>query len=359
MTSKAQKLEGSEAWVPTTVPCTVRGVKRLTSKSVLVSFDPGPARPRFRYAPGQRVSFCLKLNDAMCFRSYNLINEVDALPQIAVKHVAQGGGSAFFNEKVQTGDVIQVVPPAGHLYDLDIDHKAHHILLFAAGSGITPLISVARHALKARPDHKVTLIYANSSPRDIMLQEALDEMAHSRRFEVFHVLGDGATGEDLSSGRLDRAKLHRLLVQYRIPSMPEAAFQSGPRGFMQLVDEVGQRQQVPLKTRRYSFMNQPLRHPEDTWLPELSSDVMVTLNGATRVIENVSRHRTLLEAADEAGLSMPANCRSGICHRCKAKLVSGFTVHNRQAAAGRRVPSGWILCCQNRPGSDRVEIDMG
>ena len=103
-------------------------------------------------------------------------------------------------------------------------------------------------------------------------------MAHSRRFEVFHVLGDGATGEDLSyrpigPRQADTASWSNI----GYPRLPEAAFQSGPRGFMQLGDEVGQRQQVATQvTRRYSFMNQqPLGIPEDTWLPELSSDVMV------------------------------------------------------------------------------------
>ena len=343
--------------LPKTVPCKVRSVRRGTPTSVTVTLDPGPALPRFLHAPGQRITFCLQLAGGTCFRSYNLVNELGDLPRVAIKKVAEGGGSAMFNEVLQPGDVLNVVPPNGHLYDTQLDHAARHFLLFAAGSGITPIISVAKHALKARPDHRITLLYANSSAHDIMMRDELDVMAESERFDVFHILGDGATGEDLSTGRLDHAKLHRLLEQFRSVDLPEISFQSGPTGFMELVDDVAKRQSSPLRTTRYSFMQQPHLHPEDHRLDEATSDIILTINGQTREIKGASRRDTLLQTADEAGLAMPANCRSGICHRCKAKLISGHTVRSGPQS-GRQVRKGWILCCQERPGSSSVEIEM-
>lgn len=344
---------------PKTVPCTVREVKRMTTKSVVVTLDPGPNLPRFRHAPGQRLTFSLNVHGSPCFRSYNLVNPVGQLPQIAVKQVSEGGASQLFNEQVQPGDVLEVMPPSGHVYERKLDYTAHHIMLFAAGSGITPLISIAQHALMARPDHRVTLVFANSTPRDIMMQFELERMAKSSRFEVFHVLGDGATGEDLSTGRLDHAKLNRLLEQFHISGLPHTAFLSGPQGFMELIEEVAMAQPLPLATRRYSFMEQPFLHLEDRSATQRTSEVSVTMNGVTKVIEQVPRAMTLLEAADEAGLAMTANCRSGICHRCKAKLISGQTLQKTPAATERQVEAGWILCCQQRPASDRVEIEMG
>ncbi len=344
-------------FLPSTVPCTVRSVRRCTPSSVTVTLDPGPALPRFVHSPGQRVTFCLRLEGGTCFRSYNLVNATGQLPQVAIKKVAEGGGSAMFNEELQPGDVLNVVPPSGHLYDVQLDHVARHFLLFAAGSGITPIISVARHALKARPDHRITLLYANSSAHDIMMRDELDSMAESDRFNVFHILGDGATGEDLSTGRLDHAKLQRLLEQFRSIDLPETSFLSGPSGFMELVDDVASRQPQPLRTTRYSFMQQPHLHPEDHRLVEAKSDIVITINGQTRTIPQASRRDTLLHIADEAGIAMPANCRSGICHRCRAKLISGHTVR-KGAQNGRPVAKGWILCCQERPGSSSVEIEM-
>lgn len=347
---------GGQHWLPDTVPCTVKEVQRLTSRSVLVTLDPGPSSARFVHAPGQRVSFCLDLDGTPCIRSYNLINDVGQLPQVAVKEVAAGGSSAYFNERLQPGDVVNVAPPAGHYYEGALDFTAHHLLLFAAGSGITPLISVAKHALKARPDHKVTLFYANSSARDIMLQQELDTMARSTRFDVFHILGDGATGEDLSSGRLDHAKCQRLLEQFRVPGLPEVAFLSGPMGFMDLIADVARRQPQPMATTRFSFGQQPFLHPDDPSHGPNTAHITVKVNGITHEIQSASKQSTLLAAADEAGLAMPANCRSGICHRCKAKLVSGHTVGPGHKIPGRELPKGWILCCQQRPGSDKVEI---
>ncbi|MBL6619377.1 MAG: iron-sulfur cluster-binding domain-containing protein [Flavobacteriales bacterium] len=344
---------------PNTVPCSVKEIQRLTSNSVLVTFDPGAALPRFRHTPGQRITFCLPLESGSCYRSYNLVNHPGSLPQVAVKQVSKGGGSQYLNQHLQPGDVLNVAPPEGHLYNPEIDHTAHHILLFAAGSGITPLISVARHALSARPDHKVTLIYANSSARNIMLRDKLEDMAGSARFEVFHILGDGATGEDLSTGRLDQAKLNRLLTQFRDDSLPEVAFQSGPSGFMNLIGEVLGQQNRELPLFSYSFLEQPFRHQDDQLTSEALSNLTVSIGGITREIQDVPRGQTLLEAADNAGIAMPANCRSGICHRCKARLISGHTVGMPgSTSVGRPLPKEWILCCQQRPGSDLVEISL-
>ncbi len=313
--------------------------------------------PRFLHTPGQRITFCLTLGSSTCYRSYNLVNDVGQLPEVAIKKVAEGGGSALFNEELQPGDILNVVPPSGHLYDAHLDHTARHFLLFAAGSGITPIISIAKHALKARPDHRITLLYANSSVHDIMMRDELEALAHSERLEVFHILGDGATGEDLSTGRLDHAKLSRLMEQFRSVELPETAFQSGPSGFMELVDDVVKRHPIPLPIIRYSFMQQPHLHPQDHRLTDATSDITVTLQGHTKLITDASRRDTLLKAADDAGIAMPANCRSGICHRCKARLISGHTVHSG-IQNGRPVPKGWILCCQERPGSSHVQIEM-
>lgn len=347
-----------ESWAPATVPCKVVGVRRLTAQSVLITLDPGSQRPRFVHKPGQKVSFCLALEGQTIYRSYNLVNDPVELPQVAVKHVAMGGGSQHFNDQIGEGDVLNVAPPTGNLYYKALDFKPRHFMLFAAGSGITPMLSIAQHALKARPDHRVTLIYANSSAREIMLVDELDELATSKRMVVFHVLSDGATGEDLSSGRLNPTKLHQLFDHFRIPSMEEVVFQSGPQALMSLVDEVAQGLPVPLKTTRYSFMEQPYGNPDEKQSKEETCTLRINMSESTRSLEGVSRQKTLLELADDEGLAMPANCRSGICHRCKARLISGHTRKTVKEDLGRPVLPGYILCCQNRPASDVIEIEF-
>jgi len=342
---------------PDLIRCKVADVKRMTPSSVLITLDPGSHLPRFSHRPGQRVTFCLDVGGNPMFRSYNLVNAPGELPRIAVKKVASGGSAQFFNDSIQAGDHLRVSLPDGQLYDPSTDHKAHHLMLFAAGSGITPLISIAEHALRARPDHKITLIYANSSSRHIMLQERLDEMAQSRRLEVFHVLGDGSTGEDLSSGRLDGYKLQRLLGQFRNDGMPDVAFLSGPSGFMDLVKGVIQQQRKPLPFISYSFQRQPYLHPEDKGQSAGPSVMRISIHGRTREIP-APWNQTLLQSADDAGIAMPANCRSGICHRCKARLISGHATGGETQVSPKPIPKGWILCCQQRPGSDRIEIEM-
>lgn len=343
---------------PVTHPCRVQQVQRLTSDSVLVTLDPGEALPVFRYAPGQRVTFCLDLQDRTCYRSYNLVNAPEGLPQVAVKQVARGGASQFFTENLRVGDTLNVAPPEGDLYPAELDEAAHHVLLFAAGSGITPLYSIARHVLRARPDHRVTLFYSNRSTRHIMFREALDQMAVSPRMEVFHILGDGSTGESHSSGRLSPERVAGLISQFSHPSLPETAFVSGPDGYRDAVLE-GLRTGAPsLPVRDFTFGRQPYHHPEDRSDRKHGVDIHIVQGGNIRTIQGAPRHLTLLEAADRAGIEVPAECRGGICHRCKAKLVDGRTVSSGPRELQRTPPKGYILCCQERPASHEVTLDL-
>lgn len=339
-------------------PCRVRDIRRMTPNSVLVTLDPGPELQRFRHLPGQRITFCLDLQERPCFRSYNLVNAPGALPQVAVKQVTRGGGSEFFNQNLSIGDVLNVVPPEGTLYPEHTDNQARHLMLFAAGSGITPLYSIARHALGARPDHHVTLFYANSSARDIMFVRELEELAQSSRIEVFHILGDGGTGEDDSSGRLNATRVAKLMAQYGGGELPEQAFISGPTGFMDVVESGLQSADRTIAYRRYSFANQPHLHPADPGVDALTSVVRLHIGDQEKVLTDVPRHLTLLEVADQAGMNMPADCRSGICHRCKAKLVHGRTVSKPDRAGGKTLEKGWILCCRERPASDQLDLHI-
>ena len=348
----------SQAALPQTHPCTVREVRRLTPDSVLVTLDPGERLDRFRHRPGQRVTFCLNLQDRTCFRSYNLVNPAGKLPQVAVKKVTRGGAAEHFNDLLRIGDVLNVVPPEGTLYPEHLDRQARHLILFAAGSGITPVFSIAQHALKARPDHHVTLFYANSSTRDIMFAKELEALANSARMEVFHILGDGGTGEDDSSGRLTGPRVAKLMDQYGGGDLPEHAFLCGPQGFMDSVEVGLQTAQRPITYSRYSFIHQPHLHPADPGVDTLTSTVTVQTKTGTKVLEEVPRHLTLLEVADQAGVDMPADCRSGICHRCKARLVAGRTVAKPDRTGSKPLADGWILCCQERPASGHLDIEL-
>lgn len=339
-----------------TIPCAVKAMKRLTPSSVLVTLDPGKLAPLFQSRPGQNVTFCLNVEGQERYRNYNLVNPEGTLPQVAVKQVQEGGVSQHFNSAIHVGDVLNVAPPEGDFYPEHLDEAAHHMVLFAAGSGITPLISIAQHALRVRPDHKVTLFYSNSDARQIMFRDRLDRLAASPRFEVFHVLGDGATGEDLSTGRLNGMKVEKLLSQYTQGLPNEHAFISGPAGFTESVIEgIGNAAgAIPYST--FSFQKQ--RHGQGADKIRPTTEVIVSVGGLKRTIPSAPQHLTLLEAADRAGLDMPADCRSGICHRCKARIISGRTTTAELEAPTKAVPKGHILCCQQRPSGDRLELEM-
>ena len=340
--------------------CTVRSSQRLTPNSVLVTLDPGSDSQWLESEPGQRITCCLNLSGQNCYRSYNLVNAPGEAPQIAVKQVSEAGASKYFNTQLRSGDVLRVAQPEGDFYNAELDKTAHHLLMFAAGSGITPLLSIIQHALTVRPDNKVTLFYANSEPKQIMFRERLDDLAGSSRLNVFHILGNGATGEDLSSGRLNPGKVQQLLTQFRQKTLPEQAFISGPDGFREAVEDGIQSELRPLNSTAYSFSSPTSQTTSET-TQEQHTEVHLTVGGVMRVIPKASQSLTLLDAADQAGLDMPADCRSGICHRCKARIVLGRTtpaMRKEESGQTKPVEPGFILCCQEKPNGERLELEM-
>ena len=211
---------------PTTI--TVQRVERLSPKAVRVTLDPGPNAHLWPHTPGGYLTFCLPCGDPVLHRSYSLVQgPQDRLPQVVVKETGSSFGSAFINREFIEGMQLMAYPPQGRLFPQDWNDTAHHFVMFAAGTGITPLYSVLQHVMESKHDHEVSLFYGNSSLTDILLREELEEWACHPRVTVRHILSDGSLDDELYNGRITASKA-MLLCDAVDTALPKKVLLSGP-----------------------------------------------------------------------------------------------------------------------------------
>ena len=210
----------------------VASVERETRDAVAITFAvPDALREPFRYAPGQHLTLRADIGGADVRRSYSICSAVqDGALRIAVKRNPGGVFSTWANEALKAGDALDVMPPLGHFnVPLDAGHRAHY-LGFAAGSGITPLLSIVKTTLAAEPRSRFTLFYGNRASGTVMFKEELAALKDSYldRFNLVHVLSREAQDIELLHGRIDRAKADALLAHWLDSTDVDAVFVCGP-----------------------------------------------------------------------------------------------------------------------------------
>ncbi len=317
-------------------------------------FDiPAELRTRFEYRSGQFLSFKVPFEGRVLTRSYSLASSphTDAAHKVTVKRVDEGRISHWMNDNIRPGYRMMVVPPAGLFV---LNEATRKIVLFAGGSGITPVISIIKSAL-ATTGRTIELIYANRDERSIIFKEELAALvaAHGSRFSVVHSLDD-------VDGFLDRGAVKRHIGTER-----EADFYlCGPGPFMATVEEalreIGVAHEL-VHIERFVSPPDPGLHIEEV-TEEVADDtvadtITVVLDGETRDVP-YAKGEKLLWAAREAGLEPPFSCEEGYCSCCMAKLVSGeVKMDTNDCLTPDLIAEGWILTCQARCVSGKVKIE--
>jgi 3-ketosteroid 9alpha-monooxygenase subunit B len=320
---------------------------------------PGSLREEFRYRAGQFLTFEVPWDGMQLRRCYSLSSapETDPWPKVTVKRVDDGRISNWFNDSVNVGDWILVQPPEGR-FMLRSNEGDHGIVLFGGGSGITPVLSILKTALRTT-DRDVKLIYANRDERSIIFKDEIDLWLAEfpKRLEVVHHL-------DSESGFMSVAD-----VQEHIRGWEDGEFfVCGPTGYMDTVEEAFKVSNIDAgqtKFERFNSLIDPDRKDESaTVIPEQSEDEIP--ESFTMVLEGQShevpyeRGLTLLVSAEKAGHKPPSSCEDGYCGCCMALLKSGkVTMANHDALEPSDIERGWVLACQSRPASQEpVELDF-
>ena len=348
---------------------TVSEVRRLTTDSVSITFSvPRELQETFRFTPGQNVVVGADLDGEIIRRNYSLCTAAGSgVLRIAVRRVEGGRFSTHAHRDLAVGDQLEVSPPSVRFGLTPSPGFSRHLAAVAAGSGITPVISIIASVLAAEPGSRATLLYANRDAAATMFADELSMLTrqYEGRLTVHHHHSQGTaaaahrltTGhEQVHTGRLDRAQLSGHL---RDPRLLQAQwFLCGPVGLLTDVQEVLAEHGVPADHVHRELFEAPDRELEHAALAEVvPAELTVTFRGR----EHQARTRgtaSVLEAVLDVGLDVPYVCTGGICGTCRATLTHG-TVHQQQnyALSEAELAQGAILTCQSRPTSPTVALD--
>lgn len=341
---------------------TVAAVQRLTDDSVAVTFDvPADLREEYAFSAGQSLVLRRVIDGVEHRRNYSICSPVGAKPRIGVREIPNGLFSSWLVRSVKPGDTIEVQPPSGS-FSADPDEAGRHLCI-AAGSGITPMLSIAATVLR-NPDNQVTLLYGNRNTNSVMFAEELADLKDSyhQRLNLMHVLSREPRDVELFSGRLDADRLRALFTQLVPVTGVDHVWLCGPLGMLDAAREVLAEFGVPAEKVHFELFYVDAPPPQlvhaDRALDGVTSEVTVVLDGRSTTTA-MARDKTLLDSAQETRSDLPFACKGGVCGTCRAKVRDGeVDMVRNYALEPAEVADDFILTCQTFPVSDTVTVDF-
>lgn len=340
----------------------VAEVERLTDDAVAVSFEvPPDLAGAYDFLPGQSLTLRRIVNGREERRSYSICAPAGQPPRVGVREVPDGIFSTWLAREVRAGDEIEVLPPTGR-FTPDLTAAGHHVLI-AAGSGITPVLSIAASVL-TNPDSQATLLYGNRRTDTVMFAEDLADLKdeYNTRLDLVHVLSREPREAELFSGRLDGEKLRKLLPALIDVQSVDHWWLCGPFGMVTdaqaVLTEFGVE---PARVHQELFYVDDVPPPpvlhEEAGIEGPSSEVLIVLDGRSTPL-TIARDMTILDGAQRVRPDLPFACKGGVCGTCRAKVVSGEVDLRRNYALDQsELDAGFVLTCQSLPVSDSVTVD--
>jgi len=340
----------------------VADVQRLTDDAAAITFDvPVDLQQEYAFRPGQSLTLRKYIGDHEERRSYSICAPAGDKPRVGVREVPDGLFSTWLVHEVRPGEEIEVLPPTG-TFTTDVDVPAHHVFI-AAGSGITPVLSLASSVLR-HPDATVTLFYGNRRSDTVMFADELADLKdrYGPRLELVHVLSREPREAELFTGRLDEEKLRILLTALVPVEDVDHWWLCGPYGLITAAQGVLTEFGVPAGRvhQELFFVDdlppEPVTHEEpDTDGP--TSEVVVILDGRSTTLF-LPKDAPVLDSAQRSRSDLPFACKGGVCGTCRAKVTEGEVRMRRNYALDRsEVDAGFVLTCQSLPVSDALTID--
>jgi ring-1,2-phenylacetyl-CoA epoxidase subunit PaaE len=345
-------------------PLKVASVERDTD-ALVIGLHVAPAeRDTFAFTQGQYLTLRTMLDGEDVRRTYSICSGVGEQPmRVGVRLLPGGRFSGWAAEHLKAGDTIDVMPPQGRFHVPIDPQAARHYLLIAAGSGTTPMLSIARTVLAREPKARVTLIYGNRRLSTTMLRDEWQDLKdrHLARLTLHHVFSREAQDAPLFHGRLDRARIAEFLRTLVPAGSIDEAFVCGPAGMIDDAVAALADAGVPAEHVHVERFGDPAlatqHHAEEGDAER--AQVTLVIDGLARDLEFRRDDPSILEAARRIGLDVPYACKAGVCSTCKGKLLEGQVRMDRNfALTPAEVAAGFVLCCQAHPTSERVVITL-
>ena len=343
---------------------TVAAVRRETADGLVVSFE---NTAKMGFTPGQYLTLRAEISGANEQRCYSICSApADPMVDVAIKLVPGGRFSEWAHDMLKPGITVDVVAPEGRFGCSPDPTAARRYLAIAAGSGITPILSLARTLLSDEPRSTFTLVYGNRDFASIMFREALDDLKdwYLSRFSLVHILSREVQDVALFNGRIDAAKLDALTAAGLItPSDADRIFVCGPSEMMDAAEAT-----LPsLDTRADAIQTERFlptpgasaRTPDICAASSEGAQVTAIYDGAARTFRMTPGETSAILAAERAGVELPSSCRGGMCCTCRARVVEGAAeMAVNYSLEDWELEAGFVLACQSWPTTPSLILDF-
>lgn len=344
---------------------TVAKITQQTADSVSVAFDiPESLKDSFSYISGQYLTLKFNINGNEERRAYSLSSSpfTNELLEVAVKKVDNGIVSNYINEELSIGDKVEVMPPVGNFL-LEVNPTAkNHYVAFAAGSGITPIISMIKSVVAKEPNSKFTLVFGNKTKDTIIFKKELEALEGSN-FEIINVFTKENTGISLTEGRLNSDKVNELIKNDLNLLKADQFFMCGPEEMIVAVAGSLKVFGVAEEKVNYELFTTPVllakEAPKEVSNFEGEATIKVIYDDEEVEFKLNSKGLTILDAAMQQDVDVPFSCKGAVCCTCKALVTEGKAIMDANySLSDSEVEEGYILTCQAHPASENLVVDF-
>ena len=348
----------------------VQKLEKETEDCVSITFEvPEAVKNLFQFRSGQSLTLRKDLRGEEVRRTYSICSApFENLLKVAVKKVEGGLFSTWANEELRPGMLLDVMPPVGKFYtELDPAQKKSYVA-FAAGSGITPVLSLIKTTLHTEPHSRFTLVYGNRSKSSIIFREALEAIKdkYLDRFRLYHILSRERSDAPLNNGRIDVEKLELLSGKVLSLANTDEFFLCGPEEMIFCMKACLEQRGVPAGRIHFELFTVPgQKTPTVRTLTAREKEegpvarVSVKLDGVSFDFNLAFQGESLLDAALKQGADLPYACKGGVCTTCKARLTEGaVSMDVNWGLEPEEVRNGYILTCQSHPKTEKIAVDF-
>ena len=347
----------------------VADIYKETEDTSVVAFDiPSELQEVFKFRQGQHLTLKADINGEDIRRSYSLCSSpLDNQWKVAVKLIPEGKFSTFINEKVKAGDHIEVMPPSGTFGVATNSKTSKNYLFFAAGSGITPVLSMIKTHLIAEPNSTCKLFYVNKTAKSIIFKEELEQLRNTffGRLEIYYFLTKERRDIELFNGRFDDEKMKVLTKTFiDIPDTSEV-FLCGPEQMVNYVSNYLVNAGLPKELIHFELFVTGLSEEDIKRAERLAkqnvegTEITIVDGGKEFQFTMTKDYDNILDAALGAGADLPFACKGGVCSTCKCQVVEGAVeMKINYALEEKEVAQNYVLSCQSVPTTKKVVVDF-
>ena len=347
----------------------IKDIYKETSDCSVIAFDvPEDIKDQFRFKQGQHLTLKADINGEDVRRSYSLCSSpIDKEWKVAVKEIPGGKFSTYVNQKLKKGDALEVMSPSGTFGVSVTSNKSKNYLFFAAGSGITPILSMIKTHLAAEPNATCKLFYVNKTAKSIIFKEALEQLRNTYfgRLEIYYFLTKEKRDIELFNGRFDDEKMKVLTGTFiDIPDTSEV-FLCGPEQMVNYVSNYLIEAGLPKELIHFELFVTGLSEEDikraERLLQQNVEGVEVTIvdGGKEFLFTMTKEFDNILDAALNAGADLPFACKGGVCSTCKCEVKQGeVEMKINYALDEKEVAQNLVLSCQAVPITEKVVVDF-